>query len=168
MNQRILLLLLLVCTSLLAKAQGVLRSADPAPLTFSSGTYPEQHAKDSVVRIGMNVYNTVTGRAYRIGCQGQKNHDALHGAAGTHRLCDQEAQAPRVGRFLSLDPLAAKYPYNSPYAFAENMIIQFIELEGLETLNVSGNKIRGVPEDILNLKKLSKLDLSKNIIDSLI
>ncbi len=39
---------------------------------------------------------------------------------------------PRVGRFFAVDPLASKYPYNSPYAFSENKVIQFIELEGLE------------------------------------
>jgi len=38
-----------------------------------------------------------------------------------------------VGRFLSIDPLVADYPWNSPYAFAENKVIQFVELEGLET-----------------------------------
>ena len=39
---------------------------------------------------------------------------------------------PRVGRFLSLDPIEADYPWNSPYAFSENMVIHAIELEGLE------------------------------------
>jgi hypothetical protein len=38
----------------------------------------------------------------------------------------------RLGRFLSLDPLAPKYPHNSPYAFSENRVIDKIELEGLE------------------------------------
>jgi hypothetical protein len=33
---------------------------------------------------------------------------------------------------LSLDPLAPDYPWNSPYAFSENRVIDCIELEGLE------------------------------------
>jgi hypothetical protein len=37
-----------------------------------------------------------------------------------------------LGRFLSIDPLSSVYPWNSPYAFAENKVIQFIELEGAE------------------------------------
>jgi hypothetical protein len=37
-----------------------------------------------------------------------------------------------VGRFFAVDPLAYQYIYNSPYAFAENKVIAFIELEGLE------------------------------------
>ncbi|MGQ3133550.1 MAG: RHS repeat-associated core domain-containing protein, partial [Flavobacteriales bacterium] len=36
----------------------------------------------------------------------------------------------RTGRFLSTDPLAAKYPSHAPYAFAQNKVIQFRELEG--------------------------------------
>lgn len=39
---------------------------------------------------------------------------------------------PRIGRFFAVDPLAADYPYNSPYAFSENNVIAFVELEGLE------------------------------------
>lgn len=39
---------------------------------------------------------------------------------------------PRVGRFLSLDPLTKAYPWNSPYSFAENRVIDGIDLEGRE------------------------------------
>jgi hypothetical protein len=40
---------------------------------------------------------------------------------------------PRVGRFLSLDPLADNFPWNSPYAFSENRVIDAVELEGGES-----------------------------------
>lgn len=36
------------------------------------------------------------------------------------------------GRFLSVDPLAPEYAFNSPYAFAENKVITFIDLDGQE------------------------------------
>jgi RHS repeat-associated protein len=39
---------------------------------------------------------------------------------------------PQIGRFWSIDPLADKYVYNSPYAFSENKVINGVELEGLE------------------------------------
>lgn len=39
---------------------------------------------------------------------------------------------PRIGRFFAVDPLAGKYPHNSPYAFSENTVINAVELEGLE------------------------------------
>ena len=38
---------------------------------------------------------------------------------------------PAIARFLSVDPLASSYPYNSPYAFAENNVISGIDAEGL-------------------------------------
>ena len=41
-------------------------------------------------------------------------------------------QDARLGRFLSIDPLAAKYPFYSPYAFSGNRVIDGVELEGLE------------------------------------
>ena len=39
---------------------------------------------------------------------------------------------PDVGRFFNIDPLAEKFPYNSTYAFSENAVISYRELEGLE------------------------------------
>jgi hypothetical protein len=39
---------------------------------------------------------------------------------------------PRIGRFFAIDPLRDKYPHNSPYAFSENKVIAWVELEGLE------------------------------------
>jgi RHS repeat-associated protein len=39
---------------------------------------------------------------------------------------------PQIGRFWQIDPLADKYVYNSTYAFSENQVISYRELEGLE------------------------------------
>lgn len=39
---------------------------------------------------------------------------------------------PRLGRFLSVDPLAKSYPWNSTYAYAENRPIDGVDLEGAE------------------------------------
>jgi len=39
---------------------------------------------------------------------------------------------PRIGRFFAVDPLEKDYPWNSPYAFGENRVIDHRELEGLE------------------------------------
>lgn len=38
----------------------------------------------------------------------------------------------RLGKFLSVDPLSAEYPWNSTYAFAENGPIQNLDLDGCE------------------------------------
>ncbi|GGB73290.1 hypothetical protein GCM10007424_11490 [Flavobacterium suaedae] len=39
-----------------------------------------------------------------------------------------------IGRFMSIDPLAEKYAYQSPYNFAENKVVLYKELEGLEAV----------------------------------
>ena len=68
---------------------------------------------------------------YRYGFQGQEKDDEIKGAGNSinykYRMHD-----PRLGRFLSIDPLAPDYPHNSPYAFSENRVIDGVELEGLE------------------------------------
>jgi hypothetical protein len=61
----------------------------------------------------------------------------------------------RLGRFFSVDPLTAKYPWNSNYAFSENRLIDGIDLEGLEYINVNavvdndGNTFLQVFGDVL-------------------
>jgi len=68
---------------------------------------------------------------YRFGFNGQEVDDEVKGEgnslAFTYRVYD-----PRLGKFLSVDPLAPSYSWNSPYAFAENDVIRAIDLEGLE------------------------------------
>lgn len=72
------------------------------------------------------------GDGYRYGFQGQELDDEWNGAGNMvsykYRIHDA-----RIGRFLSVDPLAPDYPWNSPYVFSENTVIAFVELEGLET-----------------------------------
>lgn len=48
------------------------------------------------------------------------------------------AYDPRLARFKSRDPLAAKYPYFSSYQFAGNSPIRFIDLEGAEPFDPMG------------------------------
>ncbi|MET3046483.1 AHH domain-containing protein [Flavobacterium covae] len=63
--------------------------------------------------------------------QGQEKDDELKGEGNslnyTFRMHD-----PRVGRFFATDPLTKKYPWYSPYQFAGNKVIKYVELEGLE------------------------------------
>lgn len=82
---------------------------------------------------GRNFLKTGLAKDYRRGFQGQEEDDELKGEGNsvnyTYRMHD-----PRLGRFFAIDPLASKYPHNSPYAFSENRVIDAIELEGLESV----------------------------------
>lgn len=76
------------------------------------------------------------GTDYRYGFQGQEADDEIKGEGNsynyTYRMHD-----PRIGRFFAIDPLAAQYAHNSPYAFSENIVINAVELEGLEKVDVT-------------------------------
>jgi RHS repeat-associated protein len=74
--------------------------------------------------------------------QGQETDNEMHGTTGTSYAFTYRLHDARVGRFWSIDPLAAKYPHNSPYAFSENRVIDGIELEGLEVLLI-GHEVAG-------------------------
>ena len=71
--------------------------------------------------------------SYKYGFQGQEadNEIKLDGNSWNY---EYRMHDPRIGRFFAVDPLAPKYAYNSPYAFSENSMIAFIELEGLEKI----------------------------------
>ena len=53
------------------------------------------------------------------------------------------ADKKSVQRFLSVDPLAEDYYYNSPYAFSENKVVAHIELEGLESYYAADGNLLG-------------------------
>jgi RHS repeat-associated protein len=91
---------------------------------------PQPHK--GIPRLASEVSAQTCAGVYRFSFQGQEKDNEVYGATGTSYAFEYRMHDPRVGRFMSIDPLAAKYPCNSPYAFAENKVIQFIELEGLE------------------------------------
>ena len=83
----------------------------------------------------IEVSSHICTTAYRFGFQGQEKDDEIKGNGNSinykYRVHD-----PRIGRFLSVDPLSPDYPWNSPYAFSENRVIDGVELEGLEYADV--------------------------------
>jgi len=44
---------------------------------------------------------------------------------------------PKLGRFFSVDPITAEYPWYTPYQFAGNKPIQAIDIDGLEEYEVT-------------------------------
>jgi uncharacterized protein (TIGR02594 family) len=68
---------------------------------------------------------------YRFGFQAQEKDNEIYGKGNTYYFKFREHDA-RIGRFWSVDPLAAKYPHYSPYQFSGNRLTDMVELEGLE------------------------------------
>ena len=71
--------------------------------------------------------------AYRYGFNG-KEKDQMGEWGLNHYDYGFRIYNPALGRFLSVDPLAASYPELTPYQFASNTPIQAIDLDGLEAM----------------------------------
>jgi RHS repeat-associated protein len=86
------------------------------------------------------------GQTYRFGFNGKENDNGVKGL-GNQQDYGMRIYDPRVGRFLSTDPLQAKYPGLTPYQFASNSPIAHIDLDGQEkyhytfSINDKGNPV---------------------------
>jgi RHS repeat-associated protein len=117
--------------------------------TIVSGLPENFRAEVLVMRdhyaFGMEMPGAVYQGNYRYGFQGQERDDEVKGEGMSYNY-EYRMHDPRVGRFLSVDPLAPDYPWNSPYAFSENRVIDAVELEGLEQKSV-----HPVPDEALGV-----------------
>ncbi|MCA6438219.1 MAG: hypothetical protein IM592_17295, partial [Bacteroidetes bacterium] len=66
---------------------------------------------------------------YRYGYNGKENDNEVKGT-GNSLDFGARVHDPRLGRFLSTDPLSTTYPSISPYCFAANDPIRFIDVDG--------------------------------------
>lgn len=69
--------------------------------------------------------------AYSFGFNGKLKDNEVYGEGNAYSF-EYRIYDPRMGRFLSVDPLTWKYPWNSPFCFAENDVLRYIDLEGAE------------------------------------
>jgi RHS repeat-associated protein len=86
---------------------------------------------------------TVSAESYRWGYQGSEKDDEIKGEGNSYttefRMLD-----PRLGRWLSIDPLAAQFPWQSPYVSMDNNPICLNDIFGLSTNG------EGEPEPIVH------------------
>lgn len=73
-----------------------------------------------------------TGNGYRYGFNGKEKDDEVKNTSGTQYDYGFRIYDPRLGKFLSVDPLFKSYPWFSPYQFAGNTPISCVDLDGLE------------------------------------
>ena len=74
---------------------------------------------------------TALNSSYRYGFNGKENDNDVKGE-GNQQDYGMRIYDPRLGRFLSVDPITKKYPELTPYQFASNRPIDGIDLDGLE------------------------------------
>ncbi len=91
----------------------------------------------STITNGLSIYpfgmlmsdRSYSSPAYRYGFNGKEKIDEINGDGNSYdfggRIYDS-----RLGRWLSLDPLQAKYPDLSPYNFCANNPVCFVDFDG--------------------------------------
>ncbi len=81
---------------------------------------------------------------YRYGFNGKEKDNEVSGNGNSYDY-GFRIYNPRLGKFLSVDPLSKDYPWFTTYQFAGNTPIQAIDLDGLEPayVNESGYYISG-------------------------
>jgi len=78
-----------------------------------------------------------SGENYRFGFNGKSNDDEVK---GDNNSLDFGARIydPRLGRWLSVDPLINKYPFSTSYSFALNSPLQAIDPDGRLVIFING------------------------------
>jgi len=71
---------------------------------------------------------------YRYGFNGKEMDNEVSGIGNQYDY-GFRIYNPRLGKFLSVDPLSSSYPWYTPYQFAGNTPIHAIDLDGLEILD---------------------------------
>ena len=98
-------------------------------------------------------YSSAAG--YRYGFNGKENDNDVKGL-GNQQDYGMRIYDPRLGKFLTIDPLFKGYPELTPYQFASNTPIGAIDLDGLEGLiatGVNGNGMVVSPEMAQGINK---------------
>lgn len=68
-------------------------------------------------------------RGLLFGFNGYERDNEIYGEGNAYNFGDR-IQDSRLGRFLSMDRFRADYPWNSPYSFADNSPLRYIDLGG--------------------------------------
>ena len=85
---------------------------------------------------------------YQYGFNGKEKDDEVSGAGNDYdfgaRIYD-----PRIGKWMSIDQLAAKYPQYSPYSFGANNPILVIDKDGKDIFITVNNEKTGKTETVV-------------------
>ena len=92
---------------------------------------------------------TAANSGYRYGFNGKENDNDVKGE-GNQQDYGMRIYDPRLGKFLSVDPLTPKYPWYTPYQFAGNRPTEAIDIDGLEPGDFSLTP--GMPEPSVQIE----------------
>jgi len=96
------------------------------PLTLSKGRYEEVFTNKEIVQIGSVLLNTKTNKVVKFLDEETE---------------DTSFKAEHSSRFLTIDPLAEKFPWQSPYVFCSNNPVNRIDPDGRADFLLNGKVI---------------------------
>jgi RHS repeat-associated protein len=94
---------------------------------------------------------------YRYGFNGKENDGSVESASSAGEGTQDYGMRiynPAIGKFLSVDPLAKKYPELTPYQFSSNNPIENIDIDGLEGVSTTTPMIPEAPMEELDLEHM--------------
>ncbi|HTF22203.1 MAG TPA: putative Ig domain-containing protein [Chryseolinea sp.] len=147
-----------------------LSNENETPVEVYFDDFKATHEKGAIVStneyypfgLTFNSYQRENSVGNRFKFQGQEHIDDLNLVWDSFKWRNYMTD---IGRFFNVDPLAEQYVHNSTYAFAENKVITFIELEGIEGLHYSERLNNGgtghvIEKNVLVLTRQTSADFS--------
>jgi RHS repeat-associated protein len=118
-KSNLFLFISLILSSQLINAQEIFKQCGftKEPLTLSNGNYNEFFNNDEEVQVGTVLLNTKTNKVFAF--VGEDTSKAVY-------------QSEQSSRWLSIDPLARKYPQVSPYVYCLDNPIIYVDPDGCE------------------------------------
>ena len=120
-------------------------------LTFSNGKFNEFFDNDSIVQIGSVLFNT-------------KSNEIVAFVQTDTSYSEATLKPEITSRWLSPDPLAAKFPFESPYIFCGDNPINFIDIAG--KYKYPANKAAAYTRDYPTLTKYLSSNIARDIMSS--
>jgi RHS repeat-associated protein len=133
--------------------------------TLDSVNYKQQTGNGTSTQL-VQISNKLKG-GYRFGYNGQEKVDEIAGAGNSYTT-EWRQYDPRLGRWLSPDPLVSKFPGWSPYVFAFDNPIWFNDPDGdapptIKQIIAEGKKTSATFSSLLNKAKITDANFSQNI-----
>ncbi len=106
------------------------------PARKEEGLSQKKHDPFGMLLVGRNWEG---GSEYRYRFNGKESDKETYGEANIYDY-GFRIYNPRLGKFLSVDPLSKSYAYYTPYQFSGNELISKVELEGLEPAETAATR----------------------------
>ncbi len=112
---------------------------DDMKLTVRSGSEESSRTADvksysDYYAFGMQMPGRYANDGYRYGFNGKERDSEGMGGGGSTYDYGFRIYNPQIGKFLSVDPLTAKFPFYTPYQFAGDKPIVALDLDGREDI----------------------------------